>query len=257
MKGQPPPHLRRLALAVFASILLACKLTLAVEVWEYSVKYLGITAVRAKAQIERVTYEGATPVDHLLLQAKSTKLYSLLYRVDNEYETFIDVRSGYPLRYLRRIDEGSIQGSFATNFYQEQRKAIYDSVDEVTLCDRSHDFFSAILFLRRQELKLGDIYTFTLNLDRFDWEATVNVAEQREYKIDGERLPAKVLEVRFRYLGPKPKPKIDTDILTYYLVDEKTKLKILFSDDENRLPLRMEYCLWPFSVKAYLNHLPK
>ena len=90
-----------------------------------------MTAVRATAHLERISYQGNTEVDHLLLKAKSTRVYSLLYRVDNEYETFIDSQSGYPIRYLRRINEGSIRGNFATNFHQDERRAIYDSVEEV------------------------------------------------------------------------------------------------------------------------------
>jgi hypothetical protein len=231
--------------------------TLGAQTWEYSVKYLGMTAVRATAELERISYDGNTEVNHLLLKAKSTKLYSLLYRVENEYETFIDSQSGYPIRYLRRIDEGSIRGNFTTNFYQDEGRAVYDSVDEVKLQKRSHDFFSAILYLRRQELNPGENYSFLLNVDRYDWEVTATVSGAEEYKIDGNRLPAKIVQVGFRYLGPKPKPKIETDILTYHLVDEGAKLKIFISDDENRLPLRMEYQLWPFSVKAYMNHLPE
>lgn len=227
------------------------------EVWDYSVKYLGMTAVRATGHLERISYEGNTEVDHLLLKAKSTRVYSLLYRVDNEYETFIDHKTGYPIRYLRRINEASIRGNFTTNFDQKRGVATYDSIDEVKLLEKSHDFFSAILCLRKEKLDLGDRYSYNLNLDRYDWEATVNVTEKKEYKIDKSTLPAKVLEVRFRYLGPASKPNIDTDVLTYYLVDEKAALKIFISDDEDRLPLRMEYKLWPFSVKASLNHLPR
>lgn len=231
--------------------------TLGVQTWEYSVKYLGMTAVRATAELERISYDGNTEVEHLLLKAKSTKVYSLLYRVENEYETFIDSHSGYPIRYLRRIDEGSLRGNFTTNFYQDEGRAVYDSVEEVKLQERSHDFFSAILYLRRQKLNPGDSYSFLLNVDKCDWEVTATVAGEEEYKIDRKRLSAKIVQVGFRYLGPKPKPRIDTDILTYHLVDEEAKLKIFISDDENRLPLRMEYQLWPFSVKAYMNHLPK
>lgn len=216
-----------------------------------------MTVVRATGHLERISYEGNTDVDHLLLKAKSTRVYSLLYRVDNEYETFIDSQTGYPIRYLRRINEGSIRGNFTTNFDQQREVAIYDSVDEVELLQKSHDFFSAILFLRKEKLDLGDTYIFSLNVDRYDWEATVKVTEKKKYKIDKSTLPAKVLEVCFRYLGPASKPNIDTDILTYYLVDERAKLKIFLSDDKNRLPLRLEYKLWPFSVKASLNHLPR
>jgi len=216
-----------------------------------------MTVVRATGHLERISYEGNTEVDHLLLKAKSTRVYSLIYRVDNEYETFIDHETGYPIRYLRRINEGSIRGNFTTNFDQQREVAIYDSVDEVKLLQKSHDFFSAILFLRKEKLDLGDTYIFSLNVDRYDWEVTVKVTEEKKYKIDKRTLPAKVLEVRFRYLGPASKPNIDTDILTYHLVDERAKLKIFLSDDKNRLPLRLEYKLWPFSVKAYLNHLPR
>jgi hypothetical protein len=249
-------RLRTLLWVLFLT-LFAARPTLAVQTWEFSVKYLGMTAVRASAELERISYDGNTEVEHLLLKAKSTKVYSLLYRVENEYETFIDSQSGYPIRYLRRIDEGSIRGNFTTNFYQEEKRAVYDSVEEVRLQDRSHDFFSAILYLRRQRLNPGDSYSFLLNVDRYDWEVTATVAGAEEYKIDRKRLPAKIVQVGFRYMGPKPRPQIDTDILTYNLVDEKAKLKIFISDDENRLPLRMEYQLWPFSVKAYMNHLPE
>lgn len=249
-------RLRTALCALLLSLFVATP-TLGVQTWEYSVKYLGMTAVRASAELERISYDGNTEVDHLILKAKSTKLYSLLYRVENEYETFIDSQSGYPIRYLRRIDEGSLRGNFSTNFYQDEKRAVYDSVEEVRLQDRSHDFFSAILYLRKQELNPGDDYSFLLNVDRYDWEVTATVLGAEEYKIDRKRLPAKIVQVRFRYLGPKPKPKIDTDILTYNLVNENAKLKIFISDDEDRLPLRMEYQLWPFSVKAYMNHLPK
>ncbi|TET68061.1 MAG: DUF3108 domain-containing protein [Candidatus Zixiibacteriota bacterium] len=257
MKRKTPHIISRPWLLTLLFLLLLPGCASCAEVWEYSVKYLGMTVVRATGQLERISYEGNTEVDHLLLKAKSTRVYSLLYRVDNEYETFVDSNTGYPIRYLRRINEGSIRGNFTTNFDQEREVAIYDSVDEVKLLQKSHDFFSAILFLRRQKLDLGDTYTYNLNVDRYDWEVTVKVTEEKRYKIDKRTLPAKVLEVRFRYLGPASKPNIDTDILTYHLVDERAKLKIFLSDDENRFPLRLEYKLWPFSVKASLNHLPR
>ena len=93
------------------------------EWFQFRIHYLGFNASFATLEVEEEVLNGA-PVYHVTGQGKSTGLLHWFFKVDDNYETYIDKRTGAPQRFIRQIDEGGHTKDIQIDFNHDINTAI-------------------------------------------------------------------------------------------------------------------------------------
>ena len=225
---------------LFAIILLFIPTFLLAEIFDLSIKYLGISVVKVSMINENST---------LTVKARSTLIASIASNMNNSYKS---VYSGkfLPDLYEKHIDQGDY---FENRIIEYNRHTLTakrisnispDRNCEYPINIESRDFFSALFYLREAiDEPTGELW---VDANKLIWRVEYSVVgKERISTIFGKRSAIKV-KLNFKnYLNGE---KERTDMLTNNLVNEERSLLFWFSDDEQRLPLKAKFMMKPFAV---------
>lgn len=164
------------------------------------------------------------------------KFFQTIYPVRDTVFSIIDSRGIYPLRFEKRLHEGSYHANISAVYDQKARTlATQDtllSVDPFT-----HDVLSAFYFIRTLDLKVGDTYDLAA------------VSGKKKYNLRVFCHGRETVEVpagKFRTLIVEPVLKGDG------LFKAKGKLTIWVTDDAHHIPVKMQSKIPVGSIKAEL-----
>lgn len=164
------------------------------------------------------------------------KFFQSIYPVRDTVISIIDSRGIYPLRFEKRLHEGSYHASIAAR-YDQAAHELRTLDTTLSIEPFTHDVLSAFYFIRTQKLQVGD----TLDL--------AAVSGKKKYKLkvlchgrETIRVPAGT----FNTLVVEPVLKGDG------LFKAKGKLTIWVTDDESHTPVKMESKIPVGSIKAEL-----
>lgn len=216
------------------------------EELEYRVHYGAVTAGIAKLSVgEKPVDVNGTPCYHMVGQGISSKTFSLFYRVNDRYETYVDMKELHPLKYKRRIEEGAFKAYTEVKFDHAAQKAYerrsgHEGTATYEVPYGIQDVMSAFYFARTKDYssaKPGDITHFENYIDR------------AVHDLDVEFLGREVVEVGgIKYRTVKLKPLVREGGIFQHEGD----LFLWISDDENRIPVRVEAGLVIGSIQVDL-----
>ena len=185
-------------------------------------------------------------VFHVVGKGKSTGLLHLFFKVDDNYETYIDKRSGLPYRFVRQIDEGGHTKDLQIDFDHPQSKAyVFDKKHNenhtYTTEKEVHDMLSAFYFVRNDlnNKKLQEGAEFHLNMF-FD-------KENHDFKL--KFLGREVLNTKF---GKIATLKFRPYVMAGRVFKEQESLTFWVSDDNNKMPVKITADLAVGSLDADL-----
>ncbi|MEY3442402.1 MAG: hypothetical protein RLZZ519_683 [Bacteroidota bacterium] len=214
------------------------------EVVEYRIHYGAVTAGTAKLEVksEPVTVNGRKCF-HMVGVGMSSKAFSLFFKVNDRYETFVDMETLAPHKFKRKIEEGSFKHYSEVEFDQTKHKAyersttvpgpiIYDVPAYI------QDVMSAFYFARTQDYSSaqpGSVYKFQ------------NFIDKKVHDLDVVFVAREVIDVGgIKYKTVKLKPLVkEGGIFTH-----EGEMFLWISDDENRIPIRVESGLVIGSVQV-------
>jgi hypothetical protein len=216
------------------------------EILTFRVHYGAVTAGTAKMEIKKqpVTVNGRECY-HIVGKGISSKTFSLFFRVNDRYETFVDKELLIPYKYKRRIEEGSFKHYTEVEFDQEKHKAYerksgVSHIETYEVPPSIQDVMSAFYFARTQDFtnaKPGDITTYQNFIDR------------KVHDLDVEFIGREVIEVGdIKYKTVKLKPLVREGGIFQHEGD----LVLWISDDLNRIPVRVESGLVIGSIQVDL-----
>lgn len=126
----------------------------------FDINYLAITAGEATMSVpEEFIYNGRV-VQKILFEARSSRSYSWIYKVQDRYESLLDKYGIYPWKFNKEINEGSFHTKEEVVFDHIKEVAIEDG-NEVKIPPYTHDIISAFYYVRNQDLanmKPGDVF---------------------------------------------------------------------------------------------------
>jgi hypothetical protein len=182
---------------------------------------------------------GARRVYHITGDGKTQKSYEWFYKVRDRYETFIDIATMLPLKFVRNVNEGGFKIYNYVSFNQAINQAVSSTgIFSTPKCVQ--DVLSTIYYARNidfSKYKPGDKIPFSMFLDD------------------------KIYNLYIRYIG---KERIETRYGTFNtikispLLIEGTifkggeKMGIWVSDDANHLPVRVDSPILVGSIKVDL-----
>jgi Protein of unknown function (DUF3108) len=204
----------------------------------YTLGRIWVHAGEATFNTELEQFNGHS-VYHITGDGKTIRSYDWVYKVHDTYETFLDVTTLLPYKFIRNVDEGGFKIYNNISFNQTLGQAVSTKgIYDVPKCIQ--DVLSAIYFARNidyNQYKEGDKIPFNMFLDD------------------------KVYPLYIRYVG---KEKIKTRYGTYNtikivpLLIEGTifkggeKMMVWVTDDNNHIPVRVNSPILVGSIKVDL-----
>ncbi len=187
-------------------------------------------------------------VYHVVGHGETTGFASLFFKVDDNYESYFDKRSGKPYKFIRKINEGGYTKDIEINFdYQRDKAVLNDKKNKKKLNfeiqDGIHDLVSAFYYLRN-------------NYDAKDLVKGENIGMKLLYDDDGvfnfklKYLGKEVLKTKF---GKVECHKFRPLVQSGRVFKEEESLSLWVSNDDNKIPIRIRADLAVGAIKADLD----
>ncbi len=175
-----------------------------------------------------VDYEGS-PAYHLSVRTRSNRFLSRIYRIENEYHTWMCAEKMVPLKFENTTREGRRRRSETIVYDHDRGRVSRESRGDITDYDippGAQNYFSLIYWVRGGELLAGGSLETVVNDGDKNWDVSVNVLELGA--IESEPLgmvSAFALEPRASHQGEEL---------------EEATIRVWVSNDRRRLPLAFE-----------------
>lgn len=177
------------------------------------------------------------PVYHIIGDGSTLSSYDWIYRVRDRYETYIDTATLLPYKFVRNVDEGGYKIYENVTFYHDSKTAVTNNgVYAVPTCVQ--DVLSEVYMARNVDFnkaKPNDLIPFDLFLDNKVYNMYIRYLGKETIKTKYGK---------FRCIKFKPL------LLKGSIFEGGEKMTVWVSDDNNRLPVRIESPITVGSIKV-------
>ncbi len=215
------------------------------EFFKFRVHYGFVTAGYATLKVKNTTIKGKE-VFHVRGYGETVGVSKWFFKVEDDYQSYIDKEKDIPYKFIRKIDEGGYTKDIEIDFNHNTKKATVNDKkhNETTVFsfpEDTQDMISAFYYLRNQldteNIKTGDVVEMNMFFDK------------ENYKFRLKFLGKEVLDTNFG--------RVRTLIFRPYVQSgrvfkEKESLTVWISDDNNKIPLLVKADLAVGSLKATL-----
>lgn len=215
------------------------------EFFKFRVHYGFVTAGYATLQVKNATVSGKD-VFHVRGYGETVGVSKWFFKVQDDYQSYIDREKDIPYRFIRKIDEGGYTKDVQVDFDHSTNKALvndkkHNEISEFSFPKETQDMISAFYYLRNkldtENIKEGDVLEMNMFFDK------------ENYKFKLKFLGKEVLDTNFG--------RVSTLVFRPYVQSgrvfkEKESLTVWISDDNNKIPLLIKANLAVGSLKATL-----
>lgn len=207
------------------------------KVW-YNAARLWIGAGEATCSVSK-TMLNDHPAYHIVGEGRTLKSYEWFYKVRDRYESWVDIPTMLPMKFVRNVNEGGFRIYNNVVFNQNIGQAVStNGIFRVPKCIQ--DVISSIYFARNirfSDYKPGDKIPFSMFLD------------DEVYHLYIRYLGKERIETRY---GSFDAIKLAPMLIQGTIFQGGEKMLVWVSDDENHLPLRVDSPIQIGSVKVDL-----
>jgi hypothetical protein len=215
------------------------------EWFKFRIHYGFVNAGYATLEVKEAVLHNEK-VFHLIGKGQTTGISRFFFKVDDLYESYIDEKTFVPYQFLRKINEGGYTKNQEGFFIPQQNKISvkdYKHKTEKTFAipKNTQDILSAFYYLRNfatiDEIKPGEYVAIDMF---FDDETT-----KFKLKFIGrENIKTKFGTVASMIFKPY--------VFSGRVFKEQESVTVWISDDDNKIPLRIQADLLVGSIKADL-----
>ena len=216
------------------------------EWFKFRIHYGLINAGYATLEVQEAT-KNNKKVYHAIGKGYTTGMSRFFFRVDDNYESYFDKETGNPYQFVRKIDEGGYKKNQEGFFNQATSKILvkdYKNKSENTFLipDNTQDIMSTFYYLRNyptiDKLKVGESVAVDMFFDN----------ETTKFKL--KFIGKEDIETKF---GLVPTMVFRPLVQSGRVFKEQESLTVWISDDDNKLPIRIQASLAVGSIKADLD----
>ena len=215
------------------------------EWFKFRIHYGLLTAGYASLE---VTSEKLNEKDvfHVKGEGKTVGISKWFFKVEDDYQSYIDKEKDIPYRFIRNIYEGGYTKDIQIDFNHTNNKALvlnkkHNTKEELSFHENTQDMVSAFYYLRNR-LDLENITE--------DQYVDMNMFFDREnYKFRLKFLGRETLNTNF---GKVPCLIFRPYVQSGRVFKESESLTVWVSDDKNKIPLLIKANLAVGSLKATL-----
>ena len=192
------------------------------EKLEYKIHYGPIAAGIASFEVK--TFQDQFK---FIATGKSTRVFSLFFKVKDHYESIVDKNSLNPNQFYRNVKEGGYE-KIENVFFNYELKQAESTRDTIPLPENTQDLLSIFYYLRAQNfdtLKVGEGIPVQVYLDD-------NFMESHLLYLGNDTIKTKFGWIATTKWGPK--------LETGRVFEEDNGMNLWISDDENQIPLLIQ-----------------
>jgi hypothetical protein len=180
-------------------------------------------------------------VYHITTNTYSNSSIDVVYKVRNQTDSYVDYYGIYSLKFTNNQDEGG-RSSKEYILFDNKNCLWYSILDgkSGTIPKYVQDIVSSLYYLRTQDLEVGKKYSIDVYTGKMSYPMIVSVLKKEDVKVSNEK---------FRCI--KVEPKVDEEKFSLFRI--KGKLYVWLTDDERRLPVKMQTKIFIGSVYAILD----
>lgn len=221
------------------------------ETLTYDLSWEVFPAGQVAATLSKST-QGSKDLYEVKATAQSRGFVSLLYTVQDEFDSFFSPDTLCSDSILKQINEGRRHKNTRIAFDGTRKLALLDEQDlaaksssakhaenEIPAC--VHDVVNAFYFVRRQPLRVGQEIQVPIN----DGSKTADV-----------RVAVQALENIHTSIGTRSAYRVEPTVFGG-LLKRKGRMQIWFSDDAERLPLRIKAMISAGTIAAELRSVTR
>ena len=194
---------------------------------DYVLYYKGIPAASAHLALQRADSASAL----ITFRTRTRTLWSTLFRINNVYRTWIEIKSGEPLRSEKDVEQKNIRQRLEVDYDRDSHTVRCADKWEFSLPAGCLDMLALIHRLRIEPTEPGDELNLWLHIEGQLWRA-----RGRCTALEQER---RKTSFSFEWGGGLKHRDWKTDLLTNRLVREGSVLEIV-SGSGNR-PVRISF----------------
>lgn len=166
------------------------------EWFKFRVHYGFVTAGYATLQVDDAVLNGKE-VYHIKGEGKTMGVSRLFFKVEDDYQSYIDKDKDIPYRFIRKIDEGGYTKDIQIDFDWRTRMAVVhnkekNTKDFVSFSQEAQDMVSAFYYLRNHidvsNLKEGDSVDMDMFFDKQSFRFRLKFLGRRSFAPNLEKL---------------------------------------------------------------------
>ncbi|MCF7858512.1 MAG: DUF3108 domain-containing protein [Candidatus Cloacimonetes bacterium] len=155
----------------------------------FDISYGIINAGEASLKISSGFYQEVTPCYIIESRANTNSFFDNIYKVRDRIESIWDKNKFVTLRFTKKLQEGSYRQYRIHFYYPEQNFTIYTKFgrktkefkdEKMDIPEDTQDILSALYYLRRKEISVGDTVTINVTADGRNYPADVIIHKQEE-----------------------------------------------------------------------------
>jgi hypothetical protein len=192
----------------------------------FDVGYSFITAGEAIMSVPKIDTLFGRPVFQVLFTVNSTKTFSWIYKVDDRYETFLDVQGTFPWHFTQRVREGSFNRDFEAWFDQINNLAFANN-KQYPIPPYVHDAVSAFYFVRTldySKARVGEKMMLQNFFRDTTYSLSVKFLGRQRIEVDAGTFDCIIVEPLMREGG---------------LFKSEGRVLIWLTDDERKIPVKV------------------
>jgi hypothetical protein len=192
----------------------------------FDVGYSFITAGEAVMSVPKIDTLFGRPVYQVLFTVNSTKTFSWIYKVDDRYETILDVKGMFPWHFTQRVREGSFNRDFEAWFDQANNLAFANN-KQYPVPPYVHDAVSAFYFIRTLDYsksRVGEKLTLQNFFRDTTYVLSVKFLGRQRIEVDAGTFDCIIVEPLMKEGG---------------LFKSEGRVLIWLTDDERKIPVKV------------------
>jgi len=198
------------------------------EKLEYKISWLGITAGYGSIESSMTADEDGRRIIHVKARGDSVGLVSVICKIRDRMESYIDMEKQYSLKCIKDFREGFYKKKETTRFDQEKHVA-YVNKKTIEILPEAKDPFACLYYIRAKKLVVGETLTLNAYDNRKNHKLRVSVLKKETIKI-GEKTYKTILM----------EPVLEGMNLEGVLEVEGRKIRVWLTDDEIRIPVKVQ-----------------
>jgi len=202
----------------------------------FEIAYGFIKAGTATMSIPDTQWVHGRPCYHIVTTAESNKFFSFFFRVRDRVESLIDVDGIFTWKFEKHIREGKFSADKYVEYDQYYRNVITKK-DTMSVPLYVQDILSSFYYARTVPMKVGEPFDIDNYADGKVYQLKVLVHRKEQIKVPAGLFNCIVIEPILKGEG---------------LFNQKGKLTIWLTDDEQRIPVLMKSKVVIGSIDARL-----
>lgn len=177
---------------------------------------------------------------HIRVSGKSTGIVDMMFKVKDQFESFVDVNAMIPWKATKNVKEGNYKAIDVVLFDHEKGVANSNAKGKTEVGEAVQDIASAIYYARTTNMKdarPGDVFPVNFYLDGKHYELRFRFIKRETLKTD---------------LGTFYTLKVKPQLLEGRVFKDSEALTLWVTDDENKVPVRAESEIFVGSIKMDL-----